>query len=324
MKILSRQAARLFSLSAAIVALPGCAIMHAQSRIDPRTVAIYGSKESAALVDEKRCFFDGIPEDANQGAVNLDCAKFPGARDDDPTAYRLAAEEDKDVEAQAKGDRAYYRNRLAALLMKHADDACVASMGRASNNEAFSNVFLNFLTTATSAAATVVSGETAKSILSASAATASGTRDHINAGVFRNTVVSAVGRAISGEKARLGTQIELQLGKTSIEYDVDMMIRDVNRYHQACSFIRGLELVVQSVDRSAVRQADRVKALDDAIAVLRREMAATPALATSLAGQLQQLVSLRAQAAANPDMPVTAPAASAPAAAAAAKPPSAS
>jgi hypothetical protein len=277
--------------------LSGCSIMHAQSRIDPRTVAIYDNVT-------KGCFSARAHDDANQGAIDLDCAKFP--ENPDKTAYYLAAVGDTQDAAKVEQTRVYYRNRLAWMLMKHSDDACIASLGRATNNEAVSNIVLELLTTATAAASTVVSGNTAKSILSATAATASGTRDHINAEVFRNTLVSAITKAITADRNRIASEIQLDLARPSAEYDVDRMIREVNRYHQACSYFNGLQLVVQAVDRSTPNQADRLKALDDAIKTLQDQMAKAGAQSEGSKNQLDQLIQFRAATAAIPtDKPTT-------------------
>ncbi|MEH3123180.1 MAG: hypothetical protein PGN16_14575 [Sphingomonas phyllosphaerae] len=235
---------RMASLCCAALLSPACSIMHAQSRIDPRTVASYES--SITGKDAKRCFVASYPKDANIGVVNLDCARFPGSSVSGPTAYELAA-----TSADSR-QRQEYRNRLGAILLKHSDDVCTASIGRAANNEAGANTLLNSLTTGLAAASTIVMGELAKSILSGAATTTSGVRDHVNAEMFRNTLITAISKAIDEQRKSLSADILAKMDKPTAEYPVDMMIMDINRYHQECSYIRGLQLVTTAVDRSSI------------------------------------------------------------------------
>lgn len=267
--------------------------MHAQSRIDPRTVAAYESRKTSS----ETCFAGKHPNDANAGIVNLDCATFPG---DSMTAYRRAAE------TTDLTQRADYRNRLGGLLMKYSDDACTASIGRAANNEAVSNVVLNTLTTAFASASTVVGGDLAKSILSAGAATTSGTRDHVNAEVFRNTVISAISKAITNERNKQSNEIEQKMLRSVAEYNVDMMVRDINRYHQSCSYVKGLELVVQAVDRAELLNVtEQIRRYDVAIAGLREDVAkASAANKDALEKKLNEYIASRAAAVATGEIPV--------------------
>lgn len=266
--------------------LSGCSIMHAQSRIDPRTVASYQSKR-LPTGDCSPAFDGKHGGDANSGVVNLDCATFPGTTG--TTAYELASTTtDPELRRQ-------FRNRLGGLLMKHADDSCIASLGRAANNEAVSNTVLSTLTTALSAASTVVTGDLAKSILSGSAATTSGARDSINAEIFRNTLISAIAKAINAERDKISTEIDGKLKQSTAEYDVDTMIRDINRYHQACSYVKGLELVTKAVDRSALCNAtEQVRRFDLAIDSLAAEQSRPGVDQEALTRQKTELVQQRA------------------------------
>ncbi|MGH6781222.1 MAG: hypothetical protein ACREB5_03830 [Sphingomonadaceae bacterium] len=311
--------ARLSLLLAAALATSGCSIMHAQSRVDPRTVAIYSS---SALKSQKNggCFSAQPFDDANPGTVNLDCATFPDVPEQDGVsrarAYELAVW-GSDAAGQLAIGRAatipaqHYRNRLAAMLMKHSDDVCIATLGRAANNEAVSNVLLNILTTTLAATSTIVTGDLAKSILSGGATITSGSRDHINADVFRNKITSAVTQAIGNERRKLSDTIDGNLRLSPDDYTTDMMIRDVNRYHQECSYIRGLELVVKSVDRQSVSKADRVAALDETIGRLSSDIDKVkhnlpPDDLEKLKTQLGRTIELRGLVAALPE-PASAP-----------------
>lgn len=368
--------------------LSGCSLMHAQSRIDPRTVASYDPREASperrgtvnerGEVDTLRgCFVSSYDDDANNGAVDLTCARFPGTPSDGPTAYALATnyplpyswartpEETlrnpnpatpaapariapapptppparraasrrratKPAAAPAptapaapavaavdpvEAERRLYRNRLGGLLMKHSDDNCTASLGRAANNEAVTNATLNVLTTGLASVASIVTGQEAQRILSGGAAITSGTRDHVNAAVFRNVLVSAVSRAIGDERRTMARGINEGMGRPVAEYDADRMIRDINAYHQSCSFIRGLELVVRAVDRTAISdRSEQIRRYDEAIFFLETRLKdASAEDAAGLRTQRNALIEARNRLLVSADLPVGPPAPSAPA-----------
>jgi hypothetical protein len=331
----------------------GCALMHAQSRIDPRTVASYDHRQAhgaAATPAQRGCFISSYDGDSNDGVVDLTCARFPEVLDDDgPTAYALATTyplpyhtprtaRDQTLVAQPiaasvsaaataptatapavppatpadmeESQRRQYRNRLGSLLMKHSDDICIASIGRAANNEAVTNAALNTLTTTLATVASIVTGQEAQRILAGGAAISSGTRDHVNAAVFRNVLVSAVSRAIGDERRTLANRIQEHMTQqTTANYDADTMIRDINVYHQSCSFIRGLELVTRAVDRSAVSdRTEQIARYDQAIAFLDARLkqgGLAAAEATALTTQRSELTATRNRLFVANDLPVS-------------------
>lgn len=237
--------------------LGGCTTLQNQSRVDPRTVANYprddrieGSKTCPASLDG----------DTHGGAVNLDCFRFP---EDDPngiTAYELAA------------DRPTERNRLAAILIKHADDVCTQELGRLTANEAIANTALAALSSTLSGIATIVTGAHAKEIFAAGAGLSTASRSHVNAHVFRNVLSTAVSRAIHIARDKKRGEILAELTKDSVKYNVDQMIVDANSYHQTCSFYRGLALVLEAVDRTKFEEGDRAAGLRAGLEVLENQI----------------------------------------------------
>jgi hypothetical protein len=300
------------------LALGGCSIMHAQSRIDPRTVASYeprGATPAAGAAANTDCYTARYDGDANAGVVDLTCARFPGD-DDGPTAYALAtgATLYDPAHMPLQGEpletaRRQFRNRLGAMLMKHSDDVCTASIGRAANNEAVSNAVLNTLTTTLASVASIVTGQEAQRILGAGAAISSGTRDHLNAAIFRNVLVSAVSRAIRDERTGISRSIDEGMTKPITDYNADTMIRDINRYHQSCSFIRGLELVVRAVDRTATSdRTEQIQRYNDAITALDGEIGKVIPPATAppqLVTLRNDLIAARSRLLVSNDLPVS-------------------
>lgn len=279
---------RACSIGLALAALPlsGCTRIYAQSRVDPQTVAVYpqsipapvkGSPDGSAACPVR------VRYDTHRGAVDLDCFRFPGDLSNGPTAYQQAVGHDD------------LRNRLAAILMKHSDDVCTIELGRLTANEAAVNATLSILTSGLAAASTVATGDVAKSILSGLATTTNASRGHINAEVYRNVLSPAVARAIESERDRKRAAITLNLVKPSRDYSVDLMIMEVNDYHQVCSFYRGLTLVVDAVDRTKFDAADQQTSLQDAIDSLDAEIRTTKSEQATAAGNATLLATLNTQ-----------------------------
>jgi len=210
-------------------ALQGCTFLSAQSRADPRSVAVYKVAE---------CPLTKQQGDTRLGSVDLDCFKFPGASE---VAYTAATDK-------------MGRNRLLSALMKHSDDACTFVLGKMYSDEATINTSLGVLATGFSTAATIVSGEQAKTILSGVSSLAGASRDHINVNVYRSQISSALSQAINNKRSELRAQILAKYTLTPVQWSIDDGIRDVNLYHQECSFYRGIELVLMSVqDKKALQ-----------------------------------------------------------------------
>jgi hypothetical protein len=230
-------------------ALGGCNI-GSMARVNPNTVASYGLADSgpgaravAGSETNAGCPFTSGLDDTANGAINLDCFRFPGSGAEAGTAYQQAAA--PPVGSDDSPQR-YARNRLAAVLMKHADDVCVLEKGRIVGREGALNFGLGTATTALSTAASVVSGELAKSILAGGAAFTSSTRAHASESFYRNQVTQAINAAMDGEREKVRGQIETGRKSSVADFTVDEMIRLVNQYHQACSYERGLQLLVKA------------------------------------------------------------------------------
>lgn len=281
---------RLATLAAIGLVQSGCARLQAQSRVDPQAVAYYnpgnfdpppaGTSGASGGCPAK------IPGDFHGGAVNLDCFYFPednkalAAGTSRPTAYaRVAAEAD-----QAKAR--ILRNRLGDILITHADTICTREMGALVANEGTTNTALSTLDTLFSTTSTIVTGEQAKSILSGLAGVANASRAHINAEVYRNALATAIARAIENER---GKQLATIRGNMSAKdvgtYTLDQMIRDVNAYHQTCSFYRGISLVNDAVDATKPAAETPAGVTQTASEAIDRQIAALEAQKKKFPGQ---------------------------------------
>jgi hypothetical protein len=258
-----QRAAGGITLAAISLLASGCTAIQAQSRVDPQTIANYGRSDIGAIECPAR-----LPDDSHGGAINLDCFYFQGDATTKKTAYVHAATD--------RGSR----NRLASILLKHADDVCTLEMGRLVADEATVNTGLSTLTSALAGASTIVTGNLAKSILSGGADLANATRSHVNEHIYRNILSTAIGRAVRNEQERRRKEIEGRFSKELADYSVDAMIVDVNAYHQVCSLERGLGLVLDAVDRTKFEAGEiasgislNIQLLDNRIAALQTELA---------------------------------------------------
>lgn len=281
----------------------GCARLQAQSRVDPQAVAYYNPgkfdpEPTRTGATASRGCPAKIPGDFKGGAVNLDCFYFPedskahetGAGDPLTAYARVATEADHD---KAK----VLRNRLADILITHADTICTREMGALVANEGTTNTALSTLDTLFSTTSTIVTGEQAKSILSGLAGAANATRAHINAEVYRNALATAIARAIENERGKQLTAMHGKLSGQDVSgYTLDQMIRDVNAYHQICSFYRGISLVNDAVDATkpapdtpAGATQTASDAIDRQIAALEAQKKKFPAQANGIDGAITAL-----------------------------------
>jgi len=261
---------RIAAAALALFLLGACQSPGTSSRVDPHPVAVYpggipdGSPGAGSAANTSCPLTNGL-HDNNQGSINLDCFRFPPEVAGD-TAYQLAS---------MPGDigRAY-RNRLMSVLITHADNICVQEKGRLFTTQATANFALSFLTTALSSASTIVGGQRASDILSALATQANATRSNINENFYRNQITQAINSAIDRERQRLMTQIVASRSLDQAAFDVDQMIALVNSYHHACSFERGLQLLLDaSLDSSGANAAMEERSRESSVAELERHIA---------------------------------------------------
>ena len=170
-------------------------------------------------------------------------------------------------------------------------------MGRLTGNESTTNTTLSLLDTLLSTTATIVTGEQAKSIFSGAAGSANAARATVNAEVYRNRLSDAIEGAINNERYKQKTIIDDKLSSKDVgQYGLDQMIRDIDEYHQICSFYNGLVLVNKAVgatkppENSPVGGAQTASdAIDRQIAVLADQRAKYPSQATGIDAAIKTL-----------------------------------
>lgn len=238
---------------ASCFAVAACGTFQAQSRVDPIKIASYASVSNA-------CMEPTLPYDRHFGAYNLDCFKFKGESE---LAY-----------VKASTDR-HYRNRLASFLVSESNTICTREMGDLIADEAMVNAGLASATTVFSTLGSIVTGRFAANALAGAASGTNAIRGHVNAEVYRNVLGAAVSKAIRQERDRQWEIIHANYAKTigdPDDYTVDDMLMEVNKYHQVCSFYRGLDLVITAVDRNAYYSNDPHGAAGVAIEMVRADI----------------------------------------------------
>jgi hypothetical protein len=272
------------------VLLSGCGRLGAMSRVDPLSIAVYPGGESRRDTPNNRngrCSSLLGVGSYSRGAIDLSCFYFP----EDALPATASGTAGRDAASPNPAPRLAYaravgdprdRNRLTALLLKHSDDICVEELGRLTANEATVNTSLSIVNTGVTTAANIVSGELAQQILTGIGTFTGASRSHFNSYVYRNTFPHAISRAISIERQRLRTLIEARYTQDSALFTVDDAIRSANEYHGVCSFFKGLELVLASVEgdqrsRDALVRQTQVDVIDQEIRRQEQAMVAAAA-----------------------------------------------
>lgn len=232
------------------------------ARVEPAHVMLY---DKARNCEVDRPDPAGIGPRKNgslrPGAIALDCFRFPSSNPGKEFAYELALKSDLD------------RNRLAFVLLSQADTICIVEKSLMLERQAEVNGWLSIATTGLSVASTIVTGDQASNILSGGAAFTSGSRDHVNTHVYRNQIIQTVTTAIDTKRGEALADILTNLKKKKEEYSIDAAIRDVNAYHQLCSFGTGLQLVMEAVEKQAAyEEAIKLNRIDTELSRLERDL----------------------------------------------------
>ena len=276
-----------FMASVALVGVvtAGC-IDGGKARVEPSNVASY-YRENECEVDRPGdpAPFRNSESRRRPGAIDLSCFRFPDqrrvelrqVRTRDSQAQAAPAEAGNDTAERSLGATAYEaavkteidRDRLVYALIGQADNICTIEKSLMMEWQAAVNGYLSIATTGLSTASTIVTGELASNILSGGAALTSGSRDHVNTHVYRNQIIQTITSAIDSERSTTLSDIQQRLVQKVEQYSIDEAIRDVNAYHQLCSFGTGLQVVMQAVEAKEENDKSlRLNAIDEQIEYL--------------------------------------------------------
>ena len=229
---------QLLTLFSILCQMAACAGLGRQARIDPASVSTIGFAKQGG----SECSLTTTLIGDRRNAIDLDCFKFH--KSDTKTAYELASKKVESTSGSLLPRDA--RNRLEGALLNHSNIICENEKGLIYAKRAFFSSALDFGSSGFSIASTIVGGDLARSILSGMAGLATATRTNVDSNVYKNQLVPAITKVIDAERSRLSTQIKARRTNPISEYSVDQMIMQVNRYHQACSFQKGVELLLDA------------------------------------------------------------------------------
>jgi len=149
---------------------------------------------------------------------------------------------------EAKNDKEK-RNRLLSQIILLSDTVCAQHKGNILANSAKLNVGLGTLTTIFTSLGATLKGESTKSALSAAASITNSTKSLVNEEVYYNTFAIAIVKAIDMARETKRSAIYSNMKEDTSKYGVIRGISDINEYHNSCSFMNGLKLVSESIDK---------------------------------------------------------------------------
>lgn len=217
-------------------------VMDRSARVNPATATARPAAEGANKCPLTRTLAGDQPF-----AIDLGCFKFQPNDTNEPLAYKMAVDGPSSGSADEREKaRRLARNRLEAVLIDHANTICENEKGKIYARRAASAGILDFLASGFSATSTIVGGEQAKSIFAGLAGLSTATRTNIDANVYQNQIVSAITKVMDAERRSILSTMESKHTASTDEYNADEMIRLANSYHQACSFQKGVELLLDA------------------------------------------------------------------------------
>ncbi len=152
-------------------------------------------------------------------------------------------------------------DRLFAILVQRSDRICEVHKSDIVASSSILNTALGLAVTGLSGAGTVVAGAAVKAAVAAATTATSGSKSLINEEVYQKLFVGTIVSAIDTSRNEMLATIANHR-KENVEYTVDDMVRDVQEYHQRCSFYNGLVVLSEKIEdarkASAIDKGDVV------------------------------------------------------------------
>jgi hypothetical protein len=176
----------------------------------------------------------------------LDLDSFKFRKDGTVTAY-VSAQTDPEA-----------RNELQDILITRSDVACAAFEDALYRRIAARKFVLTTTALVTSTAAAIVGGETARSVLAGIAATSVGVDAIIDSEFLQNQLVTLVNRQITSQRKDILDHIKSRRGpqnsESTTDYSAGEAVRDVERYHLACSFVAAIDELTKNVSKRNTKE----------------------------------------------------------------------
>lgn len=162
------------------------------------------------------------------------------------------------------------RNTMVSVVMLASDEACVAHRRSIYGKDASFNIAAGTFTSFFSGWAAVAPSVHAKAILAALALFANSERSLVNELVYKSTIVPAVDRKIIALREIDAQEIESHFKDSASTYSISTAMRDAMQFHYSCSFMTGLEKVIEEGTQESGRQ--KLARLNRALAALETKM----------------------------------------------------
>ena len=207
--------------------------------------------------------------------INLNTYRFAGG---DTTAYEQTQPPetlppDGPARAAALEPSRRARNRLVRQLMTLSDELCAKHEADIMAQSAATNVILGTATSIFAGAGAIVGGIAAQA-LSGGGAFSNATRATINEEIYAKHFAPSIVRSIHSDRPPKGAGIERRLeNDTPLDYPIDLALKEVNDYHQACSFHNAIVRVSSATERTLPTETDVLMRITELQRLLATETA---------------------------------------------------
>lgn len=162
------------------------------------------------------------------------------------------------------------RDQLIVSLLSHSDKICKIHKANIIGNAGAANFGTGLAAAILSSISAIIGQQTAKTALSAAATVVTGGRAMINQHFYANFLAPAILREIDKLREDELGRIELRMKTDSIhDYPVESVVRDLTRYHNRCSFYKGLVALTDDKDKF-INVLSREQ-IDQEICILEKE-----------------------------------------------------
>jgi len=149
------------------------------------------------------------------------------------------------------------RNRALNKLMSLSDDMCNVHQANVLSNASAWNVGTGSVTNLLAGIAALGSNSASQANYAAGAVFSNSTRSLVNSEVYMQSLATTVIRAIETLRKERRDAIEQRMkSDDEVAYSFENGYRDVQEYHQACSFYLGISEVSKAVDARADKSDD--------------------------------------------------------------------
>jgi len=166
------------------------------------------------------------------------------------------------------------RTIIAGDLIAISNEMCEAHKRSIWGNEASFNMITSTLTNIFSGAATVVTGGTGQAALAALALFSNAERSLGNEIVYKNMLAHAIVQKITEQRTTLRNSITTNIKASSIknyyDYPINLALNEVIDYHNACSFMSGLELAIKEGTKD--KKPQQITKLENQLSILSTQI----------------------------------------------------